>query len=167
MTAVAVYSYAHSVTYVADNILRHLKEIIRLSGLDPSKLAGEWTVLLAGISAWIASKHLETVSLEIYNPSTNALILRWDISVSYSWSAEAGSFWTDIDALKYEIKKMGLLPSQVAYRVLVNNKDGRPDVVGWSKTAYRSTDGMVRQSLGNTIEHNGLGAGTSYLRRAS
>ncbi len=38
MTAVAVnvYSHTHSVTYVAENILKSLKDIIRLSGLDPS-----------------------------------------------------------------------------------------------------------------------------------
>src|SRR5258708_8973842 len=34
MTSVAVYSYAHSVTYVADNTLKSFKDIIRLSGLD-------------------------------------------------------------------------------------------------------------------------------------
>jgi len=39
-------------------------------------------------------------------------------------------------------------------------------VIGWSKTSGRSTDGMIRQSLGTTIEHSGLGARTSYLRRA-
>ena len=37
MSAVAVYSYTQSVTYVADNILKSLKDIIRLSGLDPGQ----------------------------------------------------------------------------------------------------------------------------------
>lgn len=46
MSAVAVYSYTQSVTYVADNILKSLKDIIRLSGLNPNKLVGEWGVLL-------------------------------------------------------------------------------------------------------------------------
>lgn len=167
MTTVSVYSYTHSVTYVAGNILRSLKEIIRLSGLDPGHLAGQWEVLLAGISTWIQSKHLETVTLEIYDPVSDALIVRWDIEVSYSWNADAGSFWTDIDALKYAIRKTGLLPSQARYRVLVAYKAGRPDVQGWSDTSFRPIDGMVRQSLGATIEHNGLGAATSYLRRTT
>ena len=42
MTSVAVYSYTHSVTYVADNILKSFKDIIRLSGLDPTKLVEDW-----------------------------------------------------------------------------------------------------------------------------
>lgn len=165
MSAVAVYSYTQSVTYVADNILRSLKDIIRLSGLDPSKLVGEWNVLLRGISKWIESKHLETVTLEIYDPATDTLVTRWDIGVVYTWSLDAGTFWTDTDQLRLAIKKAGLAPSQADYRVKVHNKDGRPDVDGWSKCSYLSTDGMVRQSLGTTVEHNGLGANTSYWRK--
>jgi hypothetical protein len=165
MSAVAVYSYTQSVTYVADNILKSLKDIIRLSGLDPSKLVGEWDVLLRGISKWIESKHLETVTLEIYDPATDTLVTRWDIGVVYTWSLYAGTFWTDTDQLRLAIKKAGLAPSQAGYRVKVHNKDGRPDVDGWSKCSYLSTDGMVRQSLGTTVEHNGLGANTSYWRK--
>jgi hypothetical protein len=39
MTSVAVNTYTHSVVYVADNILKSMKDIIRLSGLDPTNLA--------------------------------------------------------------------------------------------------------------------------------
>lgn len=165
MSAVAVYSYTQSVTYVADNILKSLKDVIRLSGLDPTKLVGDWTVLLRGISKWIESKHLETVSLEIYDPSTDKLVTRWDIAVVYAWSLDAGTFWTDTDQLRMAMRKAGLVPSQSAYRVVVDNKPGRPDVDGWSKCSYRSTDGMVRQSLGATVEHNGLSANTTYWRK--
>lgn len=165
MSTVAVYSYTHSVTYVADNILRSLKNIIVLSGLDPQKLSGDWKVLLAGISRWIESQHLELVTLEIFDSATEKLITRWDIHVVYTWSADAGNFWTDTDQLRYAIKKAGLAPSQASYRVLVHNKAGNPSVEGWSSTGFRSTDGMVRQSLGSTIEHSGLGATTSYWRK--
>lgn len=165
MSAVAVYSYTQSVVYVADNILKSLKDIIRLSGLDPDKLVGEWAVLLRGISTWIESKHLEAVTLEIYDPRTDDLVTRWDVSVVYSWDVSAGTFWTDTDQLRYAIKKVGLMPSQADYRVVVSNKQGRPDVDGWNKCAFRSTDGMVKQSLGTTVEHSGLGANASYWRK--
>lgn len=165
MSAVAVYSYTQSVVYVADNILKSLKDIIRLSGLDPAKLMGEWVVLLRGISAWIESKHLETVKLEIYDPKTDALITRWDIGISYTWDSSAGTFWTDTDQLKYAIRKAGLMPSEASYRVVVTYAKGRPDVAGWSSCSLRSTDGMVQQGIGTTIEHNGLGANTTYWRK--
>lgn len=166
MSAVAVYSYTQSVTYVADNILKSLKDIVRLSGLDPARLVGDWDVLLRGISSWIESKHLETVTLEIYNPKTDALVTRWDVSISYTWDISAGTFWTDTDQLRYAIKKAGLVPSEASYRVVVSyNKAGRPDVSGWSSCSLRSTDGMVRQSLGTTVEHYGLGANAAYWRK--
>ncbi len=164
MSTVAVYSYTHSVTYVSDNILKSFKEIIRLSGLDPAHLASEWEVLLKGITTWISSSHLEKVILEIYNPKSNALVIRWDIEISYTWSSDDGNFWTDTEQLKYAIKKNGLIPSEAKYRLLISNKTGAPSVPGWSSTSLRSTQNMIQQSLGSTIQHNGLGANTSYWR---
>lgn len=165
MSAVAVYSYTQSVVYVADNILRSLKDIIRLSGLSPEKLTGDWEVLLRGISRWIESKHLEFVTLEIYDPTTDELIKRWDIAVSYTWAVDAGVFWTDTDQLRSAIRKAGISPEAAKYRVLVKNKEGRPDVDGWTNTSFRSTEGFVKQSLGSTIDHSGLSANASYWRK--
>lgn len=165
MSAVAVYSYTHSVTYVTDNILKSLKDIIVLSGLDPQKLAGDWGVLHSGIKRWIDSGHLERVTLEIYHPKTDKLITRWDIEMVYAHSSEAGHFWADTDALRYALKKEGLAPSEALYRTVVKTKSGKPAVDGWSDTQFRSTEGMVRQSIGTNVEHNGLGTNASYWRK--
>lgn len=164
MSSVAVYSYTHSVTYVADNILKSLKDVIRLSGLDPTRFVANWETYLRAIRAWLESGHLESVVLEIYHPSTNALIRRWDVDIIYSWSSGDGSFWTDTEQLKYHILKAGVLPSVAKYDLLLAIKPGYPHVDGWSDGTYRSTNGMVRQSLGSTVEHNGLGAQAGYWR---
>lgn len=164
MSAVATYSYAHSVTYVADNILKSLKDIIRLSGLDPAAFVDDWASNLNAVKTWLDSGHLEKIVLEIYNPSTDALIIRWDVEVVYGWASGNGSFWTDTEQLKYAIRKAGVLPSQAKYSLLMKTKSGRPDVSGWGTCSYRSTDGMVKQSLGSTVEHSGLGAQTAYWR---
>jgi hypothetical protein len=80
-------------------------------------------------------------------------------TVTYTWNGSGdGTFWTDTDQLRTAIKKAGIAPSLANYSVIVHNKAGRPEVDGWSACSYRSTDGMVRQSLGTTIEHSGLGA---------
>ena len=57
MTSVAVYSYTHSVTYVADNILKSFKDIIRLSGLDPANLVESWDSKMLALKTWLASGH--------------------------------------------------------------------------------------------------------------
>lgn len=167
MTAVVVNTYTHSVVYVADNILKSLKDIIRLSGLDPAAFVGDWGTNQRAIKAWLESQHLRGVWLEIYNPTTNALITRWDIEISYAWSSGDGSFWTDTEQLRYAIQKAGVSPASARYSLLLDTKPGRPDVTGWGSGFARSTAGMVHQGLGSTIEHNGLGGRTSYLRRAS
>lgn len=167
MTTVSVNTFTHSATYVADNILKSLKDIIKLSGLDPDKFAENWEVNKRGIRSWLDTGDLESVGLEIYDPATDKLIFRWDIEIVYAWTGSGdGLFWTDTDQLKYAIKKAGLVPSNAKYRLLTVTKPNRPDVDGWSRTDGRSTEGMLRQSLGTTVEHNGLGANTSYLRRA-
>jgi hypothetical protein len=166
MTVVAAYSYTHSVTYVADNILKSFKDIIRLSGLDPSEFVGDWQTNMLAVQTWLATGDLEKVIFEIFDPKTDELIFRWDVEIAYGWSGGDGSFWTDTEQLKYAIRKAGLVPSEARYHFLLRTKPGRPDVVGWGKGSFRSTDGMVRQSLGTTIEHSGLGASASYLRRA-
>lgn len=165
MTSVAVYSYTHSVTYVADNILKSMKDILLLSGLDPTKLVDGWESNLKALSTWLDSGHLEKVVLEIYNPKTDALITRWDIDIVYQWSSDEGSFWTDTEQLKYAIKKAGVAPSEASYRLVMDNKTGRPDVAGWGPTKYRATTGMARQSLGATVEHHGLGGSAAYWRK--
>lgn len=167
MTAVAVnvYSHTHSVTYVAENILKSLKDIIRLSGLDPAEFVNDWDLHMRGVDGWLRSGDLERVLLDIYHPRTGVLLFQWSIEISYAWNGGDGSFWTDTDQLKYAIRKAGLAPSEAKYDLRLNTKPGRHDIAGWSKAAARSTEGMVRHSLGTTIGHGSLSASTSYLRR--
>lgn len=165
-TFVSVNTYTHSVTYVTDKILHSLQRIILLSGLSPEKLTSSWEVLECGIKKWLETEDLEKIVLEIYKPSENTLVGRWDIEIRYGFTGD-GSFWVDTDDIKYHIKKAGLCPSDCEYRVVVTTKQGRPDVKGWSSTTLRSTEGFVKQSIGTTIDAGGLSTGTSYWRRVS
>ena len=164
MTSVAVNTYTHSVTYVADNILKSFKDIIRLSGLDPSRFVQDWELYMRALKTWLGTGDLEKVVLEVFDPSTRGLIVRWEIDIVYGWSGDGG-FWTDTDQLKYHIRKAGLAPSDAAYDILLKTKPDRPKVDGWGPGSFRSTDGFVRHSLGSTIEHNGLGGSAAYWRR--
>ena len=166
MTSVSAYSYTHSTTYVADNVLKSFKDIIRLSGLDPTKFTDGWESNRRAIRAWLDSGHLTCVVLEIYDPRTDALVLRWDLDMVYAWSSGDGSFYTDTEQLRYAIRKAGIAPADAGYRLLLKVKPGAPDVVGWGDDSGRSTAGFARHALGSTIEHSGLGANAAYWRRA-
>lgn len=167
MTTVNVGTRTHSVTFVTDNLLRCIKDIIVCSGLDPGKFWGNWDTYQRGIKTWLESEHLERVTLEVYHPLTDCLIGRWDFDIEYRWSSDDGAFWVDTDLIRYAIKKAGLLPSQAEYRLVTHTKTGRLDVTGWSPTTLRSTDGMVRQSLGSAVQHQGLGGTAAYWRKSA
>ncbi|RYG39150.1 HORMA domain containing protein [bacterium] len=166
-TVVSVNTYTHSVTFVADNFFKSLKNILLLSGLDPSNLVGDRDSIMRAMTAWLDSKHLEKVVLEVYDPRDDSLITAWDVEVGYSWSSGDGTFWTDTDQLRYAIKKAGVLPSNALYQVKLQTSPGEPAVAGWSDCAYRSREGFVPQSLGTTVSHSGLSGSTTYLRRVA
>lgn len=165
MTTVTVNTYTHSVTYVTDNILKTLKDILVQSGLNPTKLAGNWDSNHRAIKAWIESGHLTSVELEITHPQTGALITRWDLTIAYGWGAGDGTFWTDTDAIKSAIKKVGVMPSEANYRLLLTCRPGEPAVAGWGDAQAASLDGFVRQTVGSTVSHSGLGATAAYWRK--
>lgn len=164
-TSVAVNTYVHTVNYVATKLLHSLQQLIRLSGLDPAKLIGQWDVLEAGISTWLSTQHLRQVTLEIFSDSSDELVLRWDFDIKHKATGGDGSLWTDTDALRYAIDKAGMPPSGCNYRVLVDTAPGAVEVKGWSSTSSRSTAGFKRYGVGATIGGDGISADASYWRK--
>ncbi len=163
-TSTFVISYTHTVTYITAKMLLILKEIIREVGLDPSNFVSDWQSNERAISTWLASRHLEQVTLEIYDPTTNELVTRWDIDVIYA-SVGDGALWVDTYAIRYAIFKAGCVPSACRYDIKVRNKQGRPDVQGWSPCKFRSTEGFRRYAVGATVGGNGLSAQAAYWSR--
>jgi hypothetical protein len=119
------------------------------------------------MNTWMQSQHLKTVVLEVYKPSDNSLVGRWDIDISYGWSGDDGRFWVDTDQIATAIRKAGILAASCEYSILFITSPGRPDVYGWGDGSLRSTSGFVKQSLGGTVEHSGLGGNASYYRKAT
>lgn len=165
-TVVSVNTYTHSVTYVTDKLLTSIKNIIRLSGLSPAKMADDWNVLERGIKRWLDTKYLEELHLEVFNPNTGKLVGRWDFEIYYGFQGD-GAFWQDPEAIKYHIRRQDLWPSECEYRIVATTKPGYPSVQGWSDTTLRSTSGFVKQSIGTTIDGSGLSTGTGYWRKVS
>jgi len=158
------YTTTHTVNHVTSKMLLILKEIIREIGLDPGKLSNQWGILELGISTWLRSQHLKQVSLEIFNPKTDALVSRWDLDVVYGYGND-DTFWADTDSIRYSICKAGLVPSQCDYRFVVDTSPGREKVEGWGSCTARSTEGFHRYCLGATIGGNGIGTEVAYWRK--
>ncbi len=166
-TFVAVNTYVHTTTYITDKLLRSLQMIIRESGLDPAKFANDWAWMERGIRTWLGTRHLETVVLEVFDPRDDGLVGRWDFDIIYDYDSDGdGGMWVDTDAIRFAIRKAGLPASRCGYRLVVDTKPGRPNVVGWSSTTFRSTAGLVRHVVGTTIGAAGAGTSTAYWRRS-
>jgi hypothetical protein len=150
-------------------MLRGLKQIIVGTGLSPARLADDWPTLERGVSTWLKSGHLRTLSLEIWDPAdARALIERFDFDIDYGYSGDGeGELWLDPRTVRQAILKAGAVPSRCDYRVVVDNADGRPYVDGFQDTEYRSTNGMTCRSVGTAVAGGALGAGLSYWQRKS
>lgn len=167
-THVAVNTHTHSVTYVTGEMVRSLKQIVRLSGLNADLLMNSWASLEAGISTWIRSQHLKKVTLEIYSPRTDDLVTRWDFEINYSYGADDdGSLWADHEAIKLAIAKAGVVAATCKYEFVIFNAPGREDVAGWGPGGYRTTEGFLQHRIGTTIAGNSLGTGTSFWRKVT
>lgn len=166
-THVGVNTYTYSVTYVTGEMMRSLKMIILLSGLSLERLRNSWESVERAINAWLASGHLKKVTIEIYNPTTNALVTRWDFEINYSYStADDGALWADHEAIRFAIEKAGVVASTCQYEFKMLAPGGA-DISGWGDGSYRSTAGFNQHGVGTTIGGNILGSSASYWRKAS
>ena len=168
MTSVAVNVHTHSATYVATNMLRSIRQIIKGCGLSPAKMVNQWAILEAGVATWLESGHLEALVLEVYDPSDthDDRRGRFDFTIDYRYYADGeGELWLDPETVRRTVIKNGSYPSTCEYRFVATTSAGRPDVEGWSSTTLRSTDGFTRHSVGTAIGGGGLGASLSYYRK--
>jgi hypothetical protein len=168
-TSVQVSTLTHSTTFVANNLLRSIKQLVVGSGLTADTLAGDWAVLERGIAAWLESRHLNTLTLEVFKAGTSTptgLLGRFDFNIDYGYYPGGdGDLWLDSAAVAFAIKKAGTYPSLCQYRVLASCAEGRAVVNGWSDTTYRSAAGFTQQSMGTSIGGGSLGAGLSVYRK--
>jgi Bacterial HORMA domain 2 len=165
VSTVSVSTAVYSATHVATNMLRGLKQIVAGCGLDASKLVGQWSVLEAGVAAWVNSRHLEELLLEVWDTKTpNRLIGRFDFTIDYCYYGGDGDLWLDPETVAWAIKKNGSYPSGCDYRIVADTALGAPHVDGWSDTTLRSTDGLRRHSVGTALGGCSMGAGLSYWK---
>ena len=169
MTTVSVNTSTYSTTYVAANLLRGIRQIVRLSGLNTTALTGDWDVLESGCATWLRTGDLRALVLEVYDPALPAgsdLVGRFDFTIDYSYYADGdGELWMDPDTIAYTVRKNGSYPAACRYRVVADTSPNRPDVDGWRPTQFRSTTGLIRQVAGTAVGGGNLGASLAYYRR--
>lgn len=164
-TTVKVNTYTYATSHVATNLIRSLKQLVVGCGLDASRLAGSWQTLERGVAAWLRSRHLERLILEIFDPRTDRLAKRFDFDIDYSCNpAGNGDLWLDANTVAYALAKAGTVPSRCSYRIVADTRRGAPDVDGWTSTPLRTTDHLRRRSVGTSVGGGDLGASLNYWK---
>ena len=156
-------SRTHVVAYLTDKMLRYLGNIIRDSGLSMDTFSEIRPVYDRGIKTWLDSGHLEKVVLEVFSRVTNQLIKRWDFEL-FSDGAGGLEFWFNPGEIRYHLLKSGNVPASCRYAIIIINKDGRPDVAGFSPCSLRDTGALRQFSLGTTITARNSGTRTHYWK---
>jgi hypothetical protein len=163
-TTTTVYTHAHSITYVTDQILNSIKRIIVGLELNPSNFTNDIPVLERGIKKWLETGHLTDAVLEI--KSSAGLVTRCDFTIDYGYSTSDGAMWVDMDAIRFSILKLGVKPNECTYNIKVQLKSGAQEISGWGACEFLSTAGFIKQNLGTTIGTNSIGSQAGYWRKA-
>ncbi len=158
------YALTHSITFMSDNLLNILREVIREMGLSPDKLMNDRETLARGIRTWLHSGHLTDVVVEFYRPGATIADTRWDFPVTYSGSGVDDDMWLDKNYLRQLIAKAKRPSVDCSYRVVLRTTSGRENVSGFSSCELLSTGALVARQGGTAIATGHLTAGVTYWR---
>lgn len=163
-TRANTYALTHSITFMSDNLLNTLREVIRENGLSPDKLMNDRETLARGITTWLQSGHLTDVVVEFYKPGGTTAEARWEFPVGYTASGIEDDMWLDKTYLRQLIAKAKRPSADCSYRVVLLTTPGRANVSGFSSCELLSTGALVARQAGTAIATGHLTAGATYWR---
>jgi hypothetical protein len=158
------YTRTHSVTFLTDNLLNTLREVVRENGLSPERLMQDRDTLARGIRTWLDSGHLTNVIVEFFRPGATTADARWEFPVSYSGSGVDEDMWLDKNYLRQLIAKAKRPSSDCNYRVVLWTNPGAGQVDGFSSCSLLSTGSLVARHAGTAIATGHLTAGVTYWK---
>lgn len=158
------YARTHSVTFLSDNLLNTLREVIRENGLSPEKLMQDRDTIARGMRTWLFSGHLTNVIVEFFRPGASAADARWEFPVGYSGSGVDDDMWLDKNYLRQLIAKAKRPALDCSYRVVLCTSAGAANVDGFSDCTLRSTGQLVSRSAGTVIATGHITAGVTYWK---
>ena len=67
------YTRTHTSVFVADNMRNVLRDVVMWSGLDPTNLIDDWSVIGQAIQTWLRSEDLLEIIIEFLRPYLSAM----------------------------------------------------------------------------------------------
>ncbi|HEX8817015.1 MAG TPA: hypothetical protein VF753_16080 [Terriglobales bacterium] len=159
-----VFSQAHSIVFMSDNMRNTLREVIREYGISPDKLMQDWSTIERGIHTWLQSGHLNNVVVEFFKPGASVASAKWEFPVTYSGSGVDDDMWLDKNYLRQLIAKSAKPTSGCNYRIILCTDDGAPTVSGFTSCSFLSTGNLSARQAGTVIATGHMTAGVTYWR---
>jgi hypothetical protein len=159
-----VFTQAHSIVFMSDNMRNTVREVIRENGISPDKLMQDWDTIERGIQTWLRSGHLNNIVVEFFKPGASEASARWEFPIEYTSSGVDDDLWLDKNYLRQLIAKAKRPTSDCTYRVLLCVDDDAPMVSGFSRQSFLSTGQMSARQAGTVIATGHMTAGATYWR---
>src|SRR5271156_3414498 len=105
------YTRTHTSVFVADNMRNVLRDVVMWSGLDPTNLIDDWSVIGQAIQTWLRSEDLLEIIIEFFVPGWTNLRGRWDFPIEYDGSGSDDDMWVARDHIRRTIEKAGRPPA--------------------------------------------------------
>jgi hypothetical protein len=163
-TYAQVFSQAHSIVFLSDNMRNTLREVIRENGISPEKLMQDWDTIERGIQTWLQSRHLNNIVVEFFKPGASGSSARWEFPIGYTGSGVDDDMWLDKNYLRQLIAKSKRPTTDCTYRILLCTDDGAPTVAGFTNCSFLSTGQMSARQAGTVIATGHMTAGATYWR---
>jgi hypothetical protein len=159
-----VFSQAHSIVFLSDNLRNTLREVIRENGISPQKLVQDWETIEQGIQTWLQSRHLNNIVVEFFKPGASIASARWEFPIGYTGSGVDDDMWLDKAYLGQLIAKSKRPTTDCTYRILLCTDAGAPTVSGFTNCSFLSTGQLAARQAGTVISTSHMTAGATYLR---
>lgn len=159
-----VFTQAHSIVFLSDNMRNTLREVIRENGISPAKLMQDWETIERGIQTWLHSGHLNNIVIEFFKPGASKASARWEFPIGRSGSGVDDDMWLDKNYLRQLIAKAKRPTSDCTYRILLCTDSGAQHVDGFTNCSFLSTGQMSARQAGTVIATGHLTAGATYWR---
>lgn len=163
-TGVGVQVWARSTTWVANELLRVLGEVVDKRGLDFGYMHENFEMFTNSFRTWVTGRYLLGVVLEVWNEAEE-MIERYDLALDYDMAGLRSPderYETYIERLHDVFASRPPLPDGCRYRVVVQLEKGAPQLRGWSTTTLRDTRNLERQSGGTLIDATRISVSMDY-----
>lgn len=160
-TEVGVKTWTTTINYVVNAVIQIFLKYVDHRGLPTRRLNEINEVLARGFWTWLVSGDLETAYLEIWNPKTDRVVERLDLSFEIVEPEEAEVDYEELGKEQFKsyakeinriAEKLDALPTGCRYRVVVNLKPGYPEVDGWSPAQLRDISHLRKLHRGDAID---------------